>query len=75
MNERILDLAFVNNGDNVNLLEPPADLLELDAHHKPFVLCVGTGHGEPGDDSAFITAELSYATFGMLSGKNASTIS
>ena len=41
INGRILDLVFVNNGYQVGLLEPPANLLKLDADHKPFVLCIG----------------------------------
>ncbi|XP_055621898.1 uncharacterized protein LOC129765522 [Toxorhynchites rutilus septentrionalis] len=37
-NNRILDLAFVNDSCNAEIIEPPFPLLKLDAHHKPFVL-------------------------------------
>lgn len=35
---RLLDLAFVNNPDNVEVYEPPLPLLPPDNHHKPFLL-------------------------------------
>ncbi|XP_055643865.1 uncharacterized protein LOC129780031 [Toxorhynchites rutilus septentrionalis] len=37
-NNRILDLAFVNDSCNAEIIEPPFPLLKLDARHKPFVL-------------------------------------
>ncbi|XP_055622326.1 uncharacterized protein LOC129765905 [Toxorhynchites rutilus septentrionalis] len=37
-NNRILDLAFVNDSCNAEINEPPIPLLKLDAHHKHFVL-------------------------------------
>lgn len=39
---RILDLAFVSEPDDVELLEPPTPLLKIDDHHKPLVLRVDT---------------------------------
>ena len=40
VNGRILDLAFVNNAESVELIEPPSAILQTDRHHKPFVLRV-----------------------------------
>lgn len=37
-NDRLLDLAFVSDAGEVEVLDPPTNLLRLDAHHKPFVL-------------------------------------
>lgn len=37
-NGRTLDLAFVNEPNDVELIEPPSALLRIDNHHKPFVL-------------------------------------
>ena len=59
VNGRILDLAFVNNGDKVDLLEPPANLLKVDAHHKPFSLCIGT-YDDPGDDTFTLTDNCNF---------------
>lgn len=37
-NGRLLDLAFVNDPVNVELLEPPTPILKVDIHHKPFII-------------------------------------
>lgn len=37
-NGRLLDLAFVNEPSDVELIEPPSSLLKIDNHHMPFVL-------------------------------------
>lgn len=37
-NERLLDLAFVNAPDDVEIVEPPLPLLPVDPHHKPFII-------------------------------------
>ena len=60
VNGRLLDLAFVNNGDKVDLLEPPANLLKVDAHHKPFSLCIGTYNDDPGDDAFTLTDNCNF---------------
>lgn len=38
VNGRLLDLAFIDNNNFADLLEPPLPLLRVDQHHKPFVL-------------------------------------
>lgn len=40
----ILDLAFVNDADRVDLIEPPSAILKPDRHHKQFVLKVDLHH-------------------------------
>ncbi|KAL1381077.1 hypothetical protein pipiens_013730 [Culex pipiens pipiens] len=40
----ILDLAFVNDADRVDLIEPPSAILKPDRHHKQFVLKVDIHH-------------------------------
>lgn len=40
VNNRILDLAFVSDVCDIEVLEAPSYLLRMDAHHKPFVLRV-----------------------------------
>lgn len=37
-NGRLLDLAFVSNSNEVELIEAPCTILPSDRHHKPFVL-------------------------------------
>lgn len=34
----MLDLAFVNAPDDVEIVEPPQPLLPVDPHHKPFII-------------------------------------
>ena len=60
LNGRILDLAFVNNGYQVDLLESPANLLKLDAHHKSFVLCIGANENDFGDDSSTLSDNYNF---------------
>ncbi|KAL1377237.1 hypothetical protein pipiens_016403 [Culex pipiens pipiens] len=38
INGRTLDLAFVNDVNSVELIEPPTPILKTDRHHKAFVL-------------------------------------
>ncbi|KAL1399024.1 hypothetical protein pipiens_002286 [Culex pipiens pipiens] len=38
VNGRTLDLAFVNDVNSVELIEPPTPILKTDRHHKAFVL-------------------------------------
>ena len=42
VNGNVLDLAFVNDTANVELLEAPTAILKIDPHHKPYVLCFDT---------------------------------
>ncbi|XP_053691323.1 uncharacterized protein LOC128739848 [Sabethes cyaneus] len=37
-NGRLLDLAFVNNVNCCEILEPPSPILRIDVHHVPFIL-------------------------------------
>ena len=38
INDRLLDLAFVNLPEHLDLIKPPMPLLQIDNHHLPFVL-------------------------------------
>lgn len=42
VNARMLDLAFVRNCSEVELIEVPSPILSCDRHHKPFVLRLTT---------------------------------
>lgn len=37
-NGRLLDLSFVSDTQQIQMVEPPTALLKVDAHHRPFVL-------------------------------------
>lgn len=37
-NGRLLDLAFVNDANSCEIVEPPVPILRVDVHHKPFIL-------------------------------------
>lgn len=38
LNGRLLDLVFVNEARDIEVIEPPSPLLKIDYHHKPLVL-------------------------------------
>ena len=46
-NERLLDLAFVNLPEHLDLIRPPTPLLPIDNHHLPFVLLFDVSPGNP----------------------------
>ena len=51
---------FVNNVYQVDLLEPPANLLKLDARHLPFVLCIEANEDDFGDDPSTLSDNYNF---------------
>lgn len=46
-NGRILDLAYANTPDYIELIDPPLPLIKMDDHHKPFILRLDTRYTSP----------------------------
>ncbi|XP_062538115.1 uncharacterized protein LOC134206415 [Armigeres subalbatus] len=65
-NGRILDLAFVNEPNIIEFLEPPTSLLRIDNHHKPFVLRISVNDNNrntdvPNHDDGFDFRHCNFA--------------